>query len=583
MTATSGIPGRDELHEAIAQLDAEYDSATGTVRSTVRGAEYHTRLKRGTAVRPTLAAADYALGLLDAGEQWRTDRAVELLWRLVETQDSDPASDTYGIWPWFYDEPLDQMATPDWNWADFVGVRLVQIVARHGDRLRTVDDRLRHVVEGALQHASRSIMRRDVKLSYTNIAIMGTYVTIMAGDLLNDTDILGYGRDRLRRFAEFTEGYGGFPEYNSPAYTTVAIVELTRMLRDLRRGEDRELVRCLHDRAWEEAAAHWHAPSGQWAGPHSRSYVTLAGADPRKGYNVVQRGLGKRAKVIPGTPPPSLNHWLVPLRCPDHLVTHFTDPVPNRDLVARVSNATAAVTALTRLRPEYALGVASYGTFWEQARPLIAYALGASGPQAWRLRLLYDGRDLAAGRLFTAVAGNIVLAGVCVANDIGANHPNLDYEWTGRIRTADLRLRLEFLGLDRRVSAAASLNETFKVAFGAGGVFAGRLLDGRFADEEPRVECGAGEVDLVLYSGPERIFAFTPDQAAYATLALSMSALPGSPDDLSAIESHLIGEEVELRIGSERRLAIPATPRPVAELEATASRLAGESLESHHS
>jgi hypothetical protein len=34
----------------------------------------------------------------------------------------------YGIWPWLAEESLAEMAPPDWNWADFCGMRLALVL-----------------------------------------------------------------------------------------------------------------------------------------------------------------------------------------------------------------------------------------------------------------------------------------------------------------------------------------------------------------------------------------------------------------------------------------------------------------------
>lgn len=568
---------RDELFAALTEHDALYDPAWQALLVVKTGNEYATALPNGIPVHPVRESADYALGLLDSGEDRRVLRALELLRRLVDAQDTDPDSWTYGLWSWYYDEPLDQMDAPDFNWADFIGVRLVQAVLRHAGVLARhgLDD----AVRTALGHAARSVMRRDVELSYTNIAVMGCYVTIMAGELLGDDEITGYGRDRLRRLTAFTEEYGGFPEYNSPVYTGVAICELTRMLRDFPDDGDRELARRLHDRAWQEAATRWHAPSGQWAGPHRRSYATLLTPD-RGELGLLQRGLAGRATLTPDAPRPSLDHWSVPYRCPDRLVPYFRDPAPNRDVVAAVSEHAAKVTALSRLRPGYALGLASQGSLWMQGRPVVAYAPGSSGPVAWRPRLTYDRRDLAPARIFTAIDGDTVLAGVCAASDVGAHHPTLDVDWTSRFRAADVRLRFEFLGIERdELPAVPVLGDTWPIAFGSSCTLRLRVLTAGFAGHTPHLEItgigGGTALDVVLYAGEEQTFDLSPGASPfYAALTFDLTDQPRQGELEAWVTT--TDETLELGLGRDATalLRIPATPTPAHNLDALATTYA---------
>ena len=62
-------------------------------------------------------------------------RAVAIVDQLLSLQDVDPFSRTYGIWSWYLEEPLSEMAPPDWNWADFCGARLAMILTYHADSL----------------------------------------------------------------------------------------------------------------------------------------------------------------------------------------------------------------------------------------------------------------------------------------------------------------------------------------------------------------------------------------------------------------------------------------------------------------
>ena len=57
---------------------------------------------------------------------------IKLYMDQVFGQDQDPQRRTYGIWPYHYEEPLDAMNKPDWNWADFIGVQLLQLAHRTG-------------------------------------------------------------------------------------------------------------------------------------------------------------------------------------------------------------------------------------------------------------------------------------------------------------------------------------------------------------------------------------------------------------------------------------------------------------------
>ena len=60
----------------------------------------------------------------------------------------------------------------------------------------------------SILHAARSIVRRNVGPGYTNIALMGTYVTLVAGERFATPDLADYGQQRLRRFHDYTRRKG---------------------------------------------------------------------------------------------------------------------------------------------------------------------------------------------------------------------------------------------------------------------------------------------------------------------------------------------------------------------------------------
>src|ERR1035438_5907077 len=195
----------------LAEADARFEPELGLIGEAAHTPGYHTRLADGTWVHGTRANLDYALACLRAGGEARVARAATVIDAVLAHQDTDPYARTYGIWPWFTDEPLAEMAPPDWNWADFCGARIATALRDHVGALGgDLEGRMRE----ALGHAAWSIFRRNVQPDYTNIALMGAGVTLAAGELLGEPRLVAYGRRRLARFAEHTAWHGGFNEYN---------------------------------------------------------------------------------------------------------------------------------------------------------------------------------------------------------------------------------------------------------------------------------------------------------------------------------------------------------------------------------
>ncbi len=76
---------------------------------------------------------------------------------------------------------------------------------------------------------------------------------------------IGDHRSRHRRQAEMSE-------YNSLTYTALDLWFLALVAEDARSQAARRLALFLESRLWVDVAMHFHAPSLQFAGPHSRSY-----------------------------------------------------------------------------------------------------------------------------------------------------------------------------------------------------------------------------------------------------------------------------------------------------------------------
>ena len=150
------------------------------------------------------------------------------------------------------------MSPPDFNWADFLGARLAQMLVDHSDKL---DAALRGKMLQALGHASVAIAKRNVGPAYTNIAIMGAGVTAVAGELLKEPSFLAYGRRRLQNVVKHTEYHSNFNEYNSPTYTLVVLEECDRILQLVRDLETRKAAEALRRVAWKTIADSYHPGS----------------------------------------------------------------------------------------------------------------------------------------------------------------------------------------------------------------------------------------------------------------------------------------------------------------------------------
>ena len=136
---------------------------------------------------------------------------------------------------------------------------------------------------------------------------LGAYCTlILGGELHNEPWATELGLQRLRRFQQRIGDYRSrrlrqaeMSEYNSLTYTALDLTFLALIAEYAQKPEAAALARFLEEALWVNVAMHYHAPSQQFAGPHSRSYFE----DSYGGYSVLHCALlaasGKRIFLDP--------------------------------------------------------------------------------------------------------------------------------------------------------------------------------------------------------------------------------------------------------------------------------------------
>lgn len=469
---------------------------------------YHTTLPDGIWSHSTRDALDYAQLLLAAGDADRVSRAHDVIGKILELQDTDPTARTYGIWSWFLEEPLSKMSPPDWNWADFCGARLADMLVDYESLLaKDLAERIRI----SLGHAAWSIFRRNVQPDYTNISIMGAAVALAAGELLFEPRLIQYGRLRLRRQLEHVQYHGGFQEYNSPTYTVVAVAEIERILRLVRDPEARDLAVKLHVVAWETIASHYHPATGQWAGPHSRAYSDWLQTGTAQ---FLSARTGAQIPVRTETGELSQESFDNPLPCPSGLAPLFAasngDDLEVRSRFLRRDPDSLSTYGVTWLSEHACLGSISSDIMWTQRRVLLGYWRSDEDPAVClRLRFLHDGRDFSSAVISNAQDTTRILSLVGFVLGRGDFHPSLDCPRDNIFHGADFRMRYQLAGAGASVKQTGEC--TYELSAGAYRAVVNECagwFDGAPIRWEMGQEQDTAYVDAVCYAGRERDFDF---------------------------------------------------------------------------
>ena len=496
------VAEQNRRDEALASRHRDFNPQENMLRVRVFNPGYHINLPTGSRGHSTTGSLSYALDLLDTGKPGNLTRAVAVLTKVLSIQDTDPASRTYGIWSWYLEEPLSKMKAPDFNWADFGGTTLLQVTRDHRARLPAD---LARAVDEAIVHAMRCIKKRNSPPSYTNIAVLGSYVTLVGGETLKLPEFVDYGRARLQRLHDYTVANGALEEYNSPNYTMLALRELTRLKADATDPVAQKTVDVLLRIAWEEVARHFHAPTRQWAGPHSRSYGSIMrgsqleeiqqATDGRVNFGAERRRQG--VNRIPLACPADLEPLFLPLKEPRTVVETF---------VKRYNRI-----GTTYLHPQFALGTVNHEDLWNQRRALLLHFGTHQKPGYMHLRFLKNDYDFSSAWLTTAQREGVVLGAVNFVTNGGDTHISLDMVKQAKFKARDLRLRLEFGGPGVESVKIENQAGSSDARITAGGLALSFNLSGaRFGDLDGKLIAGGEDelrwLDVVFYSGEEREF-----------------------------------------------------------------------------
>lgn len=519
---------RPVILKSLESFDKRYDPEGKMLIREISKWNYHTDAMSGS-FHEVRTSFNYAVYLLDCGLEEKEQRAFDIIEKTISLQDTDPTSPSCGVWPYFEEEPLATKKSPiDYNWADFNAVALLDIYMGHKNRL---PENLLKKVEDALVLAAKAVQKRNCGPGYTNIAIMGTYVTYVTSHLFNLSEMQEYANKRLKKFYDYTLNKGGFSEYNSPAYSIIAIDELNRMQRHIVEPEARQIIDELYAKCWEMIARHYHKKSAQWAGPHSRCYKTLIATSF---YGILKEGsngqidLGydqERADV-------KTKHTI-----PQHLLHYFLSPQYPRTEVDIFEKEGPQIIGTAYLAEDYAIATVSRSCMWNQRRPLTAYWGELNNSHYLQVRILHDFFDFSTASLFTQQKNNQVLAVMNFGTNGGDKHIHIDRLDEGQFEAKDLRLRFELGNCKNiEVNLPAKDNDTFTV-MADGSQFAIQLLHAKFGTLKGYWEKGNDGkdcwIDYVIYSGEEKSFDLTQMEQAIYAFALGI----GNQQDHISIEN----------------------------------------------
>lgn len=542
------------------------------------GKGYHTALKSGE-VHSIRDSIEYGVALLYCNDNMYKTRGMDIIEKIVSLQDTCESSKTYGIWPYTLEEPLHMMDTPDWNWADFISKVLIYVIEDHSDMIPKL---LLERVKEAIYHAAKSIIRRNMGPDYTNISLMGAYVTVKAGETLNNEEFFNYGKKRLSKALKYNKENGGFSEYNSPTYTITALEEIGRMLKYFR---DEKLIKIaveLNDIAWRCLANHFHPTTRQLSAPHGRCYDDIQDSKVLVFVNI---GICGKLKLDEEAIDFDLMWPFMKISCPEKYHNLFVDIDSTRrveeifykgkdyisddEIRVNIEKGMPELKATTFMNKNFSIGSFARYDLWNQRRPLMAYWGSNEKPSYFRLRCLHDGKDFCGAIINNHQVKNNIISGVSFVKDHGDFHFILDPLEEGKIKAKNITLRFEIGGYINNVNVIESIKaDEFNVI--ADNIKINILpMYYSFGAYPVKIQVDKNEeniwLDFILYEGEERYIDFNQLENCAFVFALNIDDGSDDIDERPCFEYEIdkINESISASmISSEQKYTITVPSKP---------------------
>ncbi len=507
------------VSESLNKMHKQYDPEGKMITSTLNGWNYHTDASTGV-FHQVRSSFSYAVLLLDLGDKQYTQRAFDVIEKTITLQDQDPNSNSCGVWPYYMEEPLSTKKSPiDFNWADFNAVSLLDVWMGHQKEIPT---KLKPAIKNSLLLAAKSIQKRNMGPGYTNIAIMGTYVTYMVSHLFDIPEMKEYAQKRLNFFYNFTLDKDGFSEYNSPTYTIVALDELFRMKSHIVEPLAKQQIDSLYSIGWKMIARHFHKASGQWAGPHSRSYSTIVKPTfysilKEASDGKIDTGLDEKRSDV------KIKHQI-----PKYLMHYFLSPEYPRTETDIFEKEEPQIIGTCFLAQNYSLSTANRSSLWNQRRPFLVYWGSIKTPKYLQVRFMHDDYDFSSASFFSQQRENKVLAGINFLSNGGDKHISIDRLKDGKFTAKDLRLRFEFGNLSNPAELTVPTSDNEQFGFILDNLkFNLQLYCSEFEGLKGHWEKGGDGktswIDFIFYSGAEKNFDLTSINKAVTGFTFSVN------------------------------------------------------------
>jgi len=436
-----------------------FDEKEGLLAFVIKNASggYHSkRVGKLHGLRPS---SFYAANILCNGFEEFYPQALQAADRLCQLQDTREGSKTFGLWAYNMEDGFESMLSPDYNWADFIGKNLQDIVQFSKCPLPAD---LKAKLLTAIRNAAECSIRRNVGLDYSNIAVMSCLNIVCAGEILGDARIFAIGKERLERLCEYTRFNGSYSEYNSSTYALTVLGDVNRMLYAFRDARCLELARELNFYVWKMVASHYNSSLKQLSPPQARAYRDLENGSV--GWMIWCGTRGKYGTPMTDKlfePSEAMLEILCPgLTCPEEALPYFEGTEkflvdtyykqndlrrPGEDYTIIREPDSPDLTAYSYQTPNFSMGVFALCDTWVQRRNCMV-VWDKDNPKCFRIRSVACNYDFTGGVTYAQQENNRILGQVGLVTDRGHFHYILDKVKNGIYETDTLHFRFDLGG-----------------------------------------------------------------------------------------------------------------------------------------
>lgn len=429
----------------------------------------------------------------------------KVLNQIISLQEKKLSSPYYGLWPWYYEEPIDKMPSPDFNTAAFISYFLITIYKNYQHLL---SNELKNILKNSISAAVTFMIKRNTDPQNSHIVLMECYVCVLCGELFSRLEFVNYAMKKFDKFFHFCSFNGDFFYFNSIQYALIMASIFSDILKNVKNNNVLYAAKKLNKTLWDCIAKHYHYQTGQIAGPFSRSVSDFISINEK--YILSQAIESNTLDVeniffpmyITSTP-----------YCPPQFRAFFTGEKQSKYSQRLISHGTnyPQITfpqvATTYMQPKYALGSFNRQYFWNEHRPLIAHFGSISNPYSAKIQCLIDHNNFTSSQLFCIQAENYILGHISLSTNHGMYHI-LDNKYAGKLSIKDFRIQYVIKGdtsnlrIKRSKKTITVIHDNINYIF----AFGFYKIDNLKPYIEYTITDNVLSFDLVLYHGEKRTF-----------------------------------------------------------------------------